>query len=92
VSEVLSSLHHIRSYSERGLLGNDYERIVKETFEKTKISHHVLSNFGVAMHDFKVRTSGAILGTMSCKTNDLADFSLCPKLIDAEECFVDTEL
>jgi len=89
VSKVLSSLRHMHTYVSRGMIHNDYERIVKSTFKETGVSRRTLSAFGFPFHDFiKVRASGEIFGSISCRTKNLVDEALCPNL-KRLKCFYD---
>ena len=89
VSKILSSLQHVHSYANSGIINNDYERILKMTFQKVRISRRVLNTFGRVMHDFiKVRATGDIFASISCQTRRLVDEILCPKLLKIQ-CFDD---
>ena len=66
--KTMSFFSNLRFFSEQGLKGTDYERLVKLSFEHNNISRVVLTGFGERYKDMiKWRANGGYFGEVSCE-------------------------
>ena len=88
VGKVLSSLRYLRKYARDGIIGVDYERVLKLTFAEAGLKRRVLRHFGEEFRDFvKVRASGDTFAQLSCHAKSFIDPKLCPEL-QGKSCFL----
>lgn len=88
ISAILTTYDLLPTHFTSGLRAQDYEYLLRATFQSTGIERRILSGFGSPLRDFiKVRASGDTFGELQCEARQLLDFSKCPQLAEMS-CFI----